>query len=198
MQRVLRLTLAGMILLYPFLVGWALSHGYLWQVAVLFLLIGLIRLIFQRKAILGSLTILAIICGAMGLIFQHSLALKLYPVAMNFGALLIFATSLWRPPSMIERFARVFEPELPESGVRWTRRVTQVWCLFFIINGGVALYSALFSSMQFWVFYNGCISYLLMGALFLGEFILRKRHMRKLNKIQQMSMQSDQQFRNFQ
>ena len=79
---------------------------------------------------------------------------------------------------MIERFARLAEPNLPESGVIWTRKITLVWCIFFVINALIALYTVLFAPMKIWVIYNGFVSYVLMGILLLGEFILRKRQQR--------------------
>ena len=41
------------------------------------------------------------------------LPLKLYPVLVNAALLGVFAYSLISPPSMIERFARIREPDLP-------------------------------------------------------------------------------------
>ncbi|EYU47959.1 putative membrane protein [Acinetobacter baumannii 1457504] len=49
---------------------------------------------------------------------------------------------------------------------------------FLFCNALIALSTVLFTSTQVWVIYNGFISYVLMGILFLGEFILRKRHQR--------------------
>ena len=97
---------------------------------------------------------------------------------MSLGALFIFASTLIRPPSMIERFARLAEPNLPEEGVEWTRQVTKVWCGFFCINTVIALITVFFAPMKIWVLYNGLISYVLMGGLLLGEFVLRKRQQR--------------------
>jgi uncharacterized membrane protein len=79
---------------------------------------------------------------------------------------------------MIERFARLSCPELPLAGIQYTRRVTAVWCLFFILNGSVAAASA-FSTREWWLLYNGLISYLLMGALYLGEWLVRRQVMTK-------------------
>ena len=76
---------------------------------------------------------------------------------------------------MIERLARLQEPDLPAAGVAYTRRVTQVWCGFFIVNGSVSLLTALFASDAGWALYNGVISYALMGLLFVGEWLIRKR-----------------------
>ncbi|MBS0545684.1 MAG: hypothetical protein JSR40_18335 [Proteobacteria bacterium] len=101
--------------------------------------------------------------------------LRLYPAAMALGMLTLFALSLRRPPSMIERLARLHEPNLPPAGVRYTRRVTQIWCAFFVGNGTVAAYTSVYASREEWALYNGLIAYVLMGALFTGEWLVRRR-----------------------
>lgn len=106
------------------------------------------------------------------------LPLKLYPVLVNGAMLAAFGASLVAGPSMIERLARLREPDLPPAAVLYTRRVTQAWCLFFVINGSIALGTALFASNAVWSLYNGVIAYLLMGAMFGGEYLLRLRFKR--------------------
>jgi uncharacterized membrane protein len=101
--------------------------------------------------------------------------LRLYPVAVNLGLLLLFGLSLRHPPSMVERFARLRQADLPLVAVRYTRRVTQVWCAFFVVNGLLATYTAVWTSRETWALYNGLIAYLLMGSLFAGEWLLRRR-----------------------
>jgi len=172
------------LILYPFLVGYSLAYGqYIW-VSSLLIILGLLRLFSKGNALLWPLTGFAILCGSLSLILKDHAWLKLYPVFMSVGACMIFASTLIRPPSMIERFARLAEPDLPEAGVIWTRKVTIVWCIFFVLNALIALATVLFASMQIWVLYNGFISYVLMGLLLLGEFILRKRQQR-LNQLQE-------------
>ncbi len=100
--------------------------------------------------------------------------LRFYPALACFGVLSIFAHSLFRPPSLVERIARLSEPDLPPSGVRYTRRVTQVWCVFMAANGTIALLTV-FASRELWTLWNGLISYVLMGALFAGEWLIRRR-----------------------
>ena len=56
--------------------------------------------------------------------------------------LAVFAVSLRFPPSAVERIARLSDPDLPPQGVAYTRRVTQVWCGFFVFNGAAALATA--------------------------------------------------------
>ena len=105
---------------------------------------------------------------------NSELLLRLYPAAVNLGMLLLFGASLRFPPSMIERFARLGETDLPPAAIAYTRRVTQIWCAFFVGNGAFAIYTALFASRDDWALYNGLIAYLLMGALFAGEWLFRR------------------------
>ncbi|MBC7858941.1 MAG: hypothetical protein H7Z39_09215 [Burkholderiaceae bacterium] len=106
------------------------------------------------------------------------LPLKLYPVLVNGALLAAFGYSLLAPPSMIERLARLREPDLPPAAVRYTRRVTQVWCGFFVVNGAIALGTALWASEALWSLYTGVIAYILMGLLFGAEYLARRRFKR--------------------
>jgi uncharacterized membrane protein len=107
------------------------------------------------------------------------LPLKLYPVLVNGALLALFTHSLYTPPSIVERIARLREPDLEPAAVRYTRRVTQVWCGFFAVNGTVALATAIWASPAVWSLYNGLIAYILMGALFGGECCIRCRFKRR-------------------
>ena len=107
------------------------------------------------------------------------LPLRFYPVLVNAAFFSVFAYSLIAPPSIIEQLARLHESIFPLAAVGYTRRVTQVWCVFFAINGAIALYTALFASMAQWSFYNGFLAYLLMGILFAGEYCARRHFKRR-------------------
>ena len=72
----------------------------------------------------------AILAGGAFIANSESLLL-FYPVLVSAVLLLVFAWSLYFPPSVIERLARLSEPELPASAVVYTRRVTVAWCFFF-------------------------------------------------------------------
>lgn len=120
----------------------------------------------------------ALLLVALAVASNAVLPLKLYPVLVNGAMLVAFGLTLVAGPSMIERLARLREPDLPPAAVRYTRRVTQAWCVFFVINGALALATALFASEAVWSLYNGVIAYLLMGAMFGGEYLLRMRFKR--------------------
>jgi uncharacterized membrane protein len=96
-------------------------------------------------------------------------------VAVNLALLSSFAYSLMHPPSAIERLARLRHPDLSEQAVAYTRKVTKVWCAFFVINAGIAFITAAWASPETWALYNGVIAYILMGCLFGIEYLVRLR-----------------------
>ena len=106
-------------------------------------------------------------------------ALLWYPAFINLVFLFIFGVSLYYPPTMIERFARMRNEDLPDYAIGYTRKVTQVWCVFFIINAIVAAWTAYFSTVKIWALYNGLIAYLLIGTLFVCEWIVRYFYRRR-------------------
>ena len=107
------------------------------------------------------------------------LPLKLYPAFVNAAMLGLFGYSLIFPPSMAERFARLRDANFPVEAIGYTRQVTQVWCVFFAVNGAIALTTALWASAAVWSLYNGLIAYLLMGFLFAGEYFVRGHFKRR-------------------
>lgn len=116
---------------------------------------------------------------AAGAVWANALLpLKLYPVLVNAALLIAFGYSLASPPSMVERMARLTDPDLPPAAIAYTRTVTKVWCVFFVINGSIALGTAIWASQTVWSLYNGVIAYVLMGLLFAGEYLVRIRFKR--------------------
>lgn len=167
---------------YP-LAMW-LGHGRVEPrvMAVLLLLVAALRLPGLRlRANTRWLVLGALVLATVAMAANAALPLKLYPVLVNVSLLAVFGHSLAWPPSMVERLARLSEPELPPEAVDYTRRVTQVWCVFFVLNGAVALGTALWASAATWSLYNGVIAYVLMGAIFAGEYLVRARLKRRLN-----------------
>ncbi|GHT92030.1 hypothetical protein AGMMS49545_08940 [Betaproteobacteria bacterium] len=126
--------------------------------------------------------ILAVVLGGAALIWRNSLPLLYYPVLINAFFLFLFAISLKQKQTLIERLARRLHPDLPESGVRYTRQVTKAWCLFFIGNGALALWS-IGAGEAVWALYNGGIAYGLMGLMFAGEWLARRRVMKKNGEV---------------
>lgn len=148
--------------------------------ALCLVLVLLCRLLLSQVSKHWSTPLLVVGIGyCMVVAWRNELvSLRLYPVIVNAVMLLIFAWSLYAPPTIVERLARLQHPDLPAAGVLYTRQVTKVWCVFFIINGVLALITALWCSLTVWSWYNGLIAYLLMGMLMAGEYWVRLRTQR--------------------
>ncbi|EPZ4753046.1 hypothetical protein [Klebsiella quasipneumoniae] len=174
--------LTGILLLaWPFIIWFGLAHNSLQGLLPLMALMLFLRFRQTRRRA-GALSVVTqivavagmMLCIASYLLKTHQLLL-FYPVVVNSVMLAVFGGSLWSRMPIIARLARLREPDLPERAVRYTRRVTQIWCAFFIINGGIALFTALYGDLSLWTAWNGMISYLLMGTLMAGEWLVRQR-----------------------
>lgn len=162
--------------LYPLLVYFGLQLlGPRWLVLLL-VIIGVRHMmspLFPPTLRLLWALCLALLAAAT-LVTDSALGLLIYPVLMNAGLFLLFFGSWLAPPTIIEHMARIRDPDIPEPALRYIRKLTLVWCGFFIVNGSLSLYS-LTLSREWWTLYNGLISYALMAALFCGELLFRKQ-----------------------
>lgn len=163
---------------YPIIVFLGLSVTTVTHVSLLLIAVLITRGIFflkQKKN--GQVFILALCVILLGVsaFSNHPLGLKLYPVMINAALAIIFLQSLLNPPTVIEKLARLKQTDLPEHAVQYTRNVTKVWLLFFIVNGCIAAFTALYADISVWTLYNGLISYIMIGLLFAIEYLVRLR-----------------------
>ena len=101
------------------------------------------------------------------------LAVKAYPVAVSLAAASVFGATLLHPPSLIERFARLREVELPPAALSYCRKVTIVWTVWLSANTIIAAILALPGNDAAWALWTGLVAYLIMGALFACEIVVR-------------------------
>ncbi|CAM2140553.1 membrane protein of unknown function [Pararobbsia alpina] len=114
-------------------------------------------------------------CASAAVVLTDSEQLmRLYPSLVNLGLLAVFGATLVKGPTMIEKFARISRPDPAPHIIRYTRRVTQIWCVFFAANTVFSVYTALNWSREAWSLYNGAVAYVLCGTLLIGEFAWRK------------------------
>ena len=168
------LVLAGV--LYPFAVYWGMDHASPWQFALLLGALWAARALTGKRQP-GSLAIALVamgFCVLLGVSDSHEL-LRWYPVLISGFMLTLFGLSLLHGMPVAERLARLTDPNLPHVAIRYTRHVTQIWCLFFLFNGVVAAGLTLWAPLSWWTLYTGVIAYCLMGVLFAGEWLVRQR-----------------------
>jgi len=178
LKKIVTVILGLCLLLYPFAVYLGLNY-----VSPFWLALGLLALLLSRLVMLRGVlnkmpwllpaTALGGLAIVTSLFTDSDIGFKLYPLMVNFAMLAVFAYSYLKPPTVIETFARLQDPNLPEHAVNYTRKVTLVWCGFFIINASISLYTALYSSFKVWTIYNGFIAYILIGSLCAVEFVIR-------------------------
>ncbi|MCP2040753.1 putative membrane protein [Neisseria sp. HSC-16F19] len=159
---------------YPLLWYFGRDSGLFFVLAAL---MGVLWLIRAATAPTRSQRITALLLAAFfgaALLWQQPASMYWYPVAVNLLMLAVFGSSLMAEQTVIEKLARLQHPDLPPQGVRHTRRVTQIWCVFFIANGLIAALLALSGRHDWWALYTGVIAYILMGLLFAGEWLYRK------------------------
>ncbi|WP_434340454.1 hypothetical protein [Motilimonas cestriensis] len=173
---------AAALVLYPVLVFFGLGYFSIQTLVMVLAALLLLRHWHAKKtqqASLPGIFPLVMLGGSLLLlslsaITDNLIGMRLYPVWINLSLLAVFAFSLIHPPTIIERFARLTEPNLTPFALTYIRRVTQMWCGFFFINASIAFYTAVFCSLATWTWYNGMASYLAIGLLFAIEFIVRQ------------------------
>lgn len=127
--------------------------------------------ILQKAAKTASVAVIMLALGSF-LLNRYTL-LRYYPVAVNAVFLGIFVFSLIKPPTAITCIAMLTEKKLTPALVNYTFKVTCIWCLFFAVNGMIALFTAIYGDQDLWLLWNGLISYLIAGAIMGGEFLIR-------------------------
>lgn len=167
---------------YPFIVYAAMGRVPAGALVLLALILAGARLVMVRGgAIAGMLAppLVLVLVGtaALGLVNGQWGSLG-YPVLMNLAFAFAFGWSLRRPPSLVQVFASRAEPDPSPRAIAYMRKVSALWCAFLMVNALVTLALALWAEVAVWALYTGLISYLLMGVLFAGEWLVR-RHVRR-------------------
>lgn len=181
MKRLITVIIAILILCYPLAVYFGLQHFSPRYLALGIAFVFLLRFILfsstatkRSRVTLILITTAGVIISIIGIISNATLIIKLYPCVINLLLFSIFLYSILHPPTIITRLAQIKTSNLPPKIIKYTKNVAVIWCVFFIINGFIALWTALFASTKIWTFYNGFLAYIIMGTLFITEFLYRQ------------------------
>jgi uncharacterized membrane protein len=166
---------------YPFVVYFALGRVPTGALVLVALALAVGRLVAVRgsasaSALLPPLAAVAIATAGLG-VLSAEVAAKAYPVLMSLAFAAAFGLSLLKPPSLVEVFAALSKSEpAPSPQARaYMRRVSVVWFGFLLANAAASAATALWAETWAWALYNGFLSYVLMGVLFAGEWLVRCR-----------------------
>ena len=169
-------------LLFPFLlfsaplaIHVAIING-LTAIALLILLLALVLLVsrsWKERIILGLLSVGTVaLLSTAGL--SEQLLLYAMPVLINLGLAIFFGQSLLanRTP-VITRFATLLRKEMHPKVVVYTRHVTQLWTIFFIVLTIESLLLALYAPIETWSLFTNLLNYMFTALFFTGEYIFR-------------------------
>jgi uncharacterized membrane protein len=187
MSLLVKVLFALLFALYPFIIFFGLNQFNFGQLALIVSIMALARIVWLKLFVKpghsaetfnvnsGAIftALLLLLFAVMTAFTDQILWLKLYPIAVSLTFFLIFASSLSTDKCMIQRFAEIREKNIDAQKQRYMIQLTKVWCGFFIFNILASLFTLLFTSMEVWTFYNGLVSYLLMGTLVVFELIYR-------------------------
>jgi len=161
-----------LVLGYPLLVYLAISNGVSWIFSILF------GALFIRRSLSGGKQAVMFVLLALllfgGAFFFQEISAKMIPVFVHISMFTVFYGSLHTESSLIERFARLDFPDMPDEIVAYCRNVTIVWSAFFAINILLCVALALWAEDSVWAFYNGAIIYLLLGLMMVSEYAFRR------------------------
>lgn len=156
---------------YPFAIFFGLKHGITLRTLALVLLAYIVISFSRHKN--RILLLLGLILCSMLLCFNQSIFLKIYPVLMNGAVCLLFITPPCTVPLITKLALRKHCP-MDRRTYKYTCHANMAWGIFMAINTIVSLLTV-FASDQIWILYNGLISYLLIGAMMITEYIIRQR-----------------------
>lgn len=131
-----------------------------------------------RPALVGALVLLPLLA-----VLDTGLASRFYPVLLSLVFAAVFTLSLWRPPSLIERLASLHHGDLPPEGQVYCHRLTIVWAAWLFANAAIAAALALAGADDYWALWTGLVSYIVMGALFAGDHLLRLTIYRSFGRV---------------
>ena len=101
------------------------------------------------------------------------------PIVINAMLAWLFGRTLvhGRVP-LIARFAQIEQGTLSSELATYTRTLTWLWTLLFIAAALLSSALAMSGHRDAWSLFTNFINYLLVGALFLGEFVYRRLRFR--------------------
>lgn len=180
---------ALLVVVYPVAVYFGLSRLSVRAVGLMLLCIVVPTLALRfrgrkREHVKAILPVPLTVIGLLTLsaVLEDQRFILALPVLISVALLVQFAASLRTETSMIERFARMQKPDLPEDHRAHCRQATWLWCGFFVANGAIAGLLALFGPLEWWTLYTGLIAYIVMGVLFGAEYVVRKYRFREYGR----------------
>jgi uncharacterized membrane protein len=109
------------------------------------------------------------------LFLQPEALLRAPPVVINIALAVWFGSTLRAGGEpIISRFARMERGELEPDLVAYSRRLTVMWTVFFVFMAALSAALAMFGTAEAWSLFTNGINYILITAIFVGEYVYRR------------------------
>lgn len=116
MARARTVVVAAISLAYPVLVYLAMGRFEPRWLSLLLFTLALLRALSTRQPLWWAAAAGTGLLAVLATVLNQALPLKLYPALVNAVMLAVFGTSLRFGPPLVERLARLQEPDLPVRG----------------------------------------------------------------------------------
>lgn len=180
MKTLLRILSTTFVLASPWVLYWTLTQERV-DIAAL-TLVGwvVVRTIpvllsAKREQLAAALRLpaIALVFALLGWASDNGTWLLILPSATQAAFGVTFLRSLAGTP-LIEHFARMVKPTLSDAERAHCRAWTRVWGGYLLLLAALGLGFAKWTALGVWTLYSGVVSYLLVGALFAVEYVVRK------------------------
>jgi len=132
---------------------------------------GLKDRVLKTYAALTALVILVL--NLLAFFFRNDLFARFIPLALGTHFFVLFFRSQFQEITLIERIASL-QKELSPEERRYCRNLNRIWVVVIFCILLLVLWAALFASLGTWTLVTGVITYVIMGVLFVIEYIIRK------------------------
>jgi len=97
------------------------------------------------------------------------------PVIVNLLIFLLFLSTLVSGSvPLIGRITQLIKADVPDEVMQYCRTVTWVWASFFLLVAIVSLLLSVFSTIEHWSLFTNFVVYILIGVMFVVEYLVRR------------------------
>lgn len=164
----------GLLLVYSLSIHFGILSGQ--QLPALLVLVGVSTLLLLRRRRWWLLPLIPLILYLIWSTDSVSTLLLLPPVFIHLLLALVFGSTLLPGATpLITQFSQIMKGKLDAKALKYTRRVTLAWVIFFVVMALESVLLALYAPPLVWSLFTNFLNYLFLLLFFLVEYVLRVR-----------------------
>ena len=164
----------GLLLIYSLSIHFGVLSGH--PLPALLVLAALVSIPLLDRRRWWLLPLVPLILYLVWSTHSAGTLLLLPPVLINLAMALIFGSTLLPGATpLITQFSRILKGTLDAKALRYTRRITLAWVVFFTLMALESVLLALYAPPWVWSLFTNFLNYLFLLLFFLVEYALRVR-----------------------